>query len=144
MARYKDAQRLHMVTDNALIAGAGEYSDYQAILRDTRSLIRTEESQDPPSKLSAREIFHWLSRVMVNRRNKMDPLYNQMLIAGADNDDTYTCFSYFVDFLVLSISMVLILRKTLSVLVMVNILPLHCYENWLEIQNQPFKKLFNI
>ena len=89
MARYKDAQRMHLVNSNAVIAASGEYGDYQAILRDTRSLIKTEESQDPPSILSARELFHWISRVMVNQRNNMDPYFNQLLVAGADTKDTY-------------------------------------------------------
>ena len=37
---------------------------------------------DDNAKLSAPEIHSYLTRVLYKRRNKMDPLWNTMLVAG--------------------------------------------------------------
>ena len=37
---------------------------------------------DDNAKLSAAEIHSYLTRVIYKRRNKMDPLWNTMLVAG--------------------------------------------------------------
>jgi hypothetical protein len=41
-----------------------------------------EHVSDDGSKLSANEIHSYLSRVMYKRRNKMNPLWNTLLVAG--------------------------------------------------------------
>lgn len=38
--------------------------------------------QDDNAKLSAPEIHSYLTRVMYQRRNKMNPLWNTLLVAG--------------------------------------------------------------
>jgi len=37
---------------------------------------------DDNAKLSASEIHSYLTRVMYNKRNKMNPLWNTLLVAG--------------------------------------------------------------
>lgn len=43
----------------------------------------SEHVTDDDAKLSAPEIHSYLSRVMYNRRNKQNPLWNKLLVAGA-------------------------------------------------------------
>lgn len=49
----------------------------------------SEHVTDDDAKLSASEVHAYLSRVAYNRRNKMNPLYNRMLVAG--NKDGKRC-----------------------------------------------------
>jgi len=93
MAKYKDARRLRVVNSQTIVGGGGEYSDFQAIIdllkRDALeskclgdSLYEEEMEED-----SAREVWSYLRAVMYNRRNKMDPLWNDLLIAGYVKND---------------------------------------------------------
>jgi 20S proteasome subunit beta 7 len=88
MAKYKDARRLVTVNPKTLIGGGGEYSDFQAVtellkrnaLEDkcTSSSLYDEDN----SEECAREVWNYLRAVMYNRRNKMNPLWNDLVVAG--------------------------------------------------------------
>jgi 20S proteasome subunit beta 7 len=88
MAKYKDARRLISVNSKTLIGGGGEYSDFQAITdllernaledRCTSDSLYEEEDEEG----CAREIWNYLRVVMYNRRNKMNPLWNDLVVAG--------------------------------------------------------------
>eukprot|EP00558_Chaetoceros_sp_UNC1202_P008641 CAMPEP_0197246566 /NCGR_PEP_ID=MMETSP1429-20130617/15684_1 /TAXON_ID=49237 /ORGANISM="Chaetoceros sp., Strain UNC1202" /LENGTH=258 /DNA_ID=CAMNT_0042707255 /DNA_START=91 /DNA_END=867 /DNA_ORIENTATION=+ len=88
MAKYKDARRLVSINAKTLIGGGGEYSDFQAVtellkrnaLEDkcTADSLYDEDS----SEECAREVWNYLRSVMYNRRNKMNPLWNDLVVAG--------------------------------------------------------------
>jgi len=88
MAKYKDARRLVSINPKTLIGGGGEYSDFQAVtellkrnaLEDqcTADSLYDEDS----SEECAREVWNYLRAVMYNRRNKMNPLWNDLVVAG--------------------------------------------------------------
>lgn len=89
MAKYKDARRLVSVNAKTLVGGGGEYSDFQAVtdllkrnaLEDrctADSLYAEEEGEEG----CAREVWNYLRVVMYNRRNKMNPLWNDVVVAG--------------------------------------------------------------
>merc|ERR1711957_584106 len=42
--------------------------------------------------MGPREYTSWIGRIMYNRRTKMNPLYNQFLIAGKKGDETMLGF----------------------------------------------------
>ena len=56
-----------------------------APIRSTRSSLE-EHCIDDGAKMGAREIHSYLTRVMYQRRNKMDPLWNTLLVAGVSKD----------------------------------------------------------
>jgi len=51
--------------------------------------LETEESYISPDKprMSAASLHRYLSKLMYSRRNKFDPLWNQLLVGGLDEDD---------------------------------------------------------
>lgn len=108
MAKYKNAERLISVNSKTLIGGGGEYSDFQAI---TQLLKRNaledlctadslyEDEMDGNGEEDARQIWNYLRAVMYNRRNKMNPLWNDLVIAGCGTGDggEGECFLGLVD-----------------------------------------------
>ena len=120
LAKFTDLRRIRRVGASTLIAGSGEYSDFQCVelpavfalpldgailvlecmpfhnppalppphaslryIMDTLDALVTEERiLEDGAALGADEIRAFLSRVMYNRRNKMNPLWNSLLIAG--------------------------------------------------------------
>ena len=108
MAKYKNAERLISVNSKTLIGGGGEYSDFQAIadllkrnaledLCTSDSLYEDETGGD--GEEDARQIWNYLRAVMYNRRNKMNPLWNDLVVAGFGNGngDANECFLGLVD-----------------------------------------------
>mmetsp|Transcript_20689 Transcript_20689/g.29063 ORF Transcript_20689/g.29063 Transcript_20689/m.29063 type:complete len:263 (+) Transcript_20689:158-946(+) len=88
MAKYKDARRLFSVNSKTLIGGGGEYSDFQTITdllkRNALEHQCTADSlyDEDNSEDCAREVWNYLRAVMYNRRNKMNPLWNDLVVAG--------------------------------------------------------------
>jgi 20S proteasome subunit beta 7 len=82
MARFRSIQRMEKIGDYTAIGAGGEYSDFQHITDTLHNLIRKDFTHDDNSKLYPSEIYNYLIRTMYNRRNKFDPLYNSVLVAG--------------------------------------------------------------
>jgi 20S proteasome subunit beta 7 len=86
MAKYKNVRRLVEI-DNVLLGAGGEYSDFQAIQDMLTAAALEEECMSglyDSHRSNARETWNYLRAVMYNRRNKMNPLWNDLVVAGKD------------------------------------------------------------
>lgn len=83
MARFKDMQRLHAVATDSLLGFTGDMSDMQEILHTVEKLTVKEFTADDGAKISSSELHHYLTTIMYNRRGKMDPLWNTLIVCGA-------------------------------------------------------------
>ena len=84
-----NVQRIHIVGGatsacHTLIAGSGEMSDFQYLcdLLDTKA--REELVLDDGFTLTARELWNYTGNLLYNRRCKVDPLWNTILVAGSE------------------------------------------------------------
>jgi len=82
MARYKDVRRIQSVGPSTLIGASGEISDFQSIMEKLANMNQEDLNQDDGYRRNPSEIFSYLRAVMYQRRNKMNPLWNQLLVAG--------------------------------------------------------------
>ncbi|CAM0903228.1 unnamed protein product [Alopecurus aequalis] len=80
--RYKSVERIKKVGKHSLIGGSGEFSDFQEILRYLDELTLSDHMWDDGNSLGPKEIHAYLTRVMYNRRNKFDPLWNSLVLGG--------------------------------------------------------------
>ncbi|KAK7203290.1 B-type subunit of proteasome [Myxozyma melibiosi] len=86
LARFTDQERLIKVGNETVVGISGDASDQQYIeLLLERLLIEDNYPQDG-HHLRAPHIYEYLSRVMYNRRSKIDPLWNAILVAGKNDD----------------------------------------------------------
>ena len=76
-------QRLHPVGDYTVVGASGDMSDFQYLQHILDGLVISEEAnlQDGHT-LGPAEIHEYLSQVMYQRRSKMDPLWNSLLVGG--------------------------------------------------------------
>jgi 20S proteasome subunit beta 7 len=82
MAKYKNAERLRCVSDSCIIGAGGEYSDFQFLMDELGKKAQQEANEDDGAALSAEQYWNYLRAVMYQRRSKMNPLWNDVIIAG--------------------------------------------------------------
>ncbi|GAQ90311.1 20S proteasome regulatory subunit beta protein [Klebsormidium nitens] len=87
--RYKSIERLHKVNDHTLLGASGEISDYQYISNLLEELATDDFNHDDGLQLNPKEIYAYLTRVLYNRRNKFDPLWNSLVIGGVKNGKSF-------------------------------------------------------
>ena len=87
LAMFKEIVRISKAgTRNTLIGGSGEMSDYHYIMNLVEDITRENLNFDDGFEHSPQEIYHYLRAVMYQRRSKMDPLWNELVVAGYQND----------------------------------------------------------
>lgn len=87
--RYKSVERLKSVGKHSLLGASGEISDFQEIQRYLDELILYDNMWDDNNSLGPKEVHNYLTRVMYNRRNKFNPLWNSLVIGGVKNGEKY-------------------------------------------------------
>lgn len=86
--RYKSLERIVRVNARTLVAAGGEISDFQYIVRLLDELTTDDYRRNDGIELGPKEVFSYLTRVMYNRRGKMDPLWNSLVVGGVEADGT--------------------------------------------------------
>lgn len=82
MARFDDVQRLHPVGNFTCVAAGGDLSDYQQLQHMLDTLTVKQSQLDDGHELRTSQVFEYITRIMYNRRSKMNPLWNSLLVAG--------------------------------------------------------------
>ncbi|KAF5198587.1 Proteasome subunit beta type-4 [Thalictrum thalictroides] len=87
--RYKSVERMKSIGKHSLLGASGEISDFQEILRYLDELIKYDDMWDDGNSFGPKEIHNYLTRIMYNRRNKFDPLWNSLVLGGVKNGQKY-------------------------------------------------------
>ncbi|XP_071915332.1 proteasome subunit beta type-4 isoform X1 [Coffea arabica] len=87
--RYKGVERMKPVGKHSLIGASGELSDFQEILRYLDELMLYDNLWDNGNSLGPKEVHNYLTRVMYNRRNQFNPLWNSLVLGGVKNGQKY-------------------------------------------------------
>jgi 20S proteasome subunit beta 7 len=85
-------ERLHKVTDTCLLGVSGDISDYQHLVHRLDNLIIQHECRDDGHVLHAPNIYEYLCMLMYNRRSEFNPLWNQLLVGGVNNGQSFLGF----------------------------------------------------
>jgi len=89
LARYFDLDRVLPLGKFTLIGGSGDYSDFQYIMKFLDELVTEDQIAEDGSLLYPHSIHSYLTRVMYQRRNKFDPLYNRVIVGGFRDGTSY-------------------------------------------------------
>eukprot|EP00124_Ichthyophonus_hoferi_P003143 Ihof_evm2s257 gene=Ihof_evmTU2s257 len=82
LARFQSVSRLYQMNAQVVVAASGDYADFQYLQKELEDLQFDNDNLHDGHKLSAKAVFNYLTRLMYNRRSKMNPLWNQLVIAG--------------------------------------------------------------
>jgi len=89
MAAFKNVERMTKVGTTTLLAAGGEISDFQHIKQMMSQLETQDYCADDGCVLQPSEVHTYLQRVMYQRRNKQNPLWNSLVVAGFHNGEAY-------------------------------------------------------
>jgi len=82
LAMFKDMRRISKTGTFTLVGASGEMSDYAAITQKLEELERENANFDDGFQRGPQEIYHYLRSLMYERRNKFDPLWNDVVVGG--------------------------------------------------------------
>ncbi|CAH6722642.1 proteasome subunit beta type-7 [[Candida] jaroonii] len=90
LLRFSNIERIIKVGSETVVGVSGDISDFQQLERILEELVISEENYDNQGEnnLRAPHVHEYLTRVLYNRRNKMNPLWNSIIVGGFDNDKT--------------------------------------------------------
>ncbi|XP_029437128.1 proteasome subunit beta type-4 [Rhinatrema bivittatum] len=82
LARFRNISRIMKVNDNTMLGASGDYADFQYLKQVLDQMVIDEELVGDGHNYSPKAIHSWLTRVMYNRRSRMNPLWNIVVIGG--------------------------------------------------------------
>jgi len=82
LARYRSLSRILKVNDTTVMGTSGDYADFQYMKSVIEQKVIDEECLADGFSYSPKSIHSWLTRVMYNRRTKINPLWNTMIVGG--------------------------------------------------------------
>eukprot|EP00769_Ergobibamus_cyprinoides_P000694 gnl/Ergobibamus_cyprinoides/170.p1 GENE.gnl/Ergobibamus_cyprinoides/170~~gnl/Ergobibamus_cyprinoides/170.p1 ORF type:complete len:225 (+),score=70.66 gnl/Ergobibamus_cyprinoides/170:28-675(+) len=88
MSRFKNSPRLHPVGDRTVIGFGGDQADFQSLHEMIEEEVISDECLADGFRLSAYELHTLLARILYNRRCKVDPLWNYLVVGGLDQQGT--------------------------------------------------------
>jgi 20S proteasome subunit beta 7 len=86
LARFTDVKRLRKFADSSIVGFGGDVSDMQYLDRLLNSLDIEEAYSSSGHTINAKNLHTYLSKVFYKRRSDFNPLWNQVLVAGLDDD----------------------------------------------------------
>ncbi|TNN39588.1 Proteasome subunit beta type-4 [Liparis tanakae] len=89
LARFRNVSRLMKVNDNTILGASGDYADYQHLKHIIEQMVIDEELLGDGHRCGPKALHSWLTRVMYNRRSKMNPLWNTVVIGGVDGGKSF-------------------------------------------------------
>uniref|UniRef100_H3A4V7 Proteasome subunit beta n=1 Tax=Latimeria chalumnae TaxID=7897 RepID=H3A4V7_LATCH len=89
LARFRNISRVMKVNDCTVLGASGDYADYQYLKQVIEQMVIDEELLGDGHNYSPKAIYSWLTRVMYNRRSKMNPLWNTVVIGGVYNGESF-------------------------------------------------------
>ncbi|XKL59151.1 hypothetical protein PGB90_000167 [Kerria lacca] len=92
LARFKNFSRILQANKNTLLGVGGDIADFQYLKELIQGKMIGEECLEDDIPLKPASLLCWLTRVMYNRRSKIDPLWNNILVAGIQDGKPYLGF----------------------------------------------------
>ncbi|CAF4922464.1 proteasome subunit beta type-4 [Pieris napi] len=89
LARFRDCPRVMKVNDLIMLGSGGDYADFQYLRDIIEQKIIDEQCLGDGLNLKPRSLHCWLTRVLYNKRSKMDPLWNNYVVAGIQDGEPF-------------------------------------------------------
>ena len=89
LAKSRDVRRIVAVGDATLVGGSGDIADFYAIKEGLEELETENEEWCDDHVIDPKSVHTFLTRWLYNRRTKMNPLWNTVVVAGFAGGEGY-------------------------------------------------------
>lgn len=86
---YNDVCRFEKIADNMVISATGEYADFQEVTRKLKNLSKEADIFDDKVRLQVKDYSNYLAKLCYSKRNNMNPYFNNVVVAGYDNNESF-------------------------------------------------------
>ncbi|KAH8340550.1 hypothetical protein KR059_000956 [Drosophila kikkawai] len=88
LARYQNIDRVFKINKNILLGGSGDFADIQSIMRNIDQKMIEDQCYDDNIEMKPKSLASWMTRVLYNRRSRMNPLYIDVVVGGVEQNGT--------------------------------------------------------
>jgi len=89
LAKMRSETRFKQVGSNTIVGGSGDLADFQYISHLLDALVTENECEQDGHGLTPKAVHSYLTRILYNRRSKMNPLWNTLVVAGVEKGQIY-------------------------------------------------------
>jgi len=89
LARYPGISRMVKINETTVLGASGDIADLQALKEELESMMIQNDIQDDGHQYTPEAIFAFLRMLLYHRRNKFDPLWNTLVVAGYHADKPF-------------------------------------------------------
>jgi len=89
LASFRDVDRVFKVNDHCIIGAGQDFADFQFIKRYINEKVTEDFCHDDQIELKPRSLYNWLTRLMYNRRSRMDPLWVDLVVGGIQDGEPF-------------------------------------------------------
>jgi len=89
LARYPGVSRLVKINSTTVLGASGDYADLQALKEELHQMMIQNELHGDGHEYTPEAIFSFLRMLMYHRRNKFDPLWNILVVAGYNDNKPF-------------------------------------------------------
>jgi len=89
LARFREVSRLTAVGNNTVVGGSGDYGDFQYLKSVLEQKVIDDACLNDGHGYTPKSIYSWLTRVMYYRRTRFEPLWNQVVVGGVHDGESF-------------------------------------------------------
>jgi len=89
LARYPGVSRLVKINETTVLGASGDFADLQALKEELLMMMIQNDIQDDGHSYTPESIFSFLRMLLYHRRNKFDPFWNILVVAGYNADKPF-------------------------------------------------------
>ncbi|CAH8862803.1 unnamed protein product [Trichobilharzia szidati] len=86
LARYMDFERMFKVNKNTVMCCSGDVADFQFLKHYVEEQTHLESLIADGFQMSPHALHSLITRILYNRRSRLDPLWNTYIVGGLESD----------------------------------------------------------
>ncbi|XP_017091638.2 proteasome subunit beta type-4 [Drosophila bipectinata] len=86
LSRYQSIDRVFKINEKILLGGGDDFADIQSIKRTIDQKMIADQCSADDIEMKPKELAMWLTRVLYNRRTRMNPLFIDVVVGGVNEE----------------------------------------------------------
>jgi len=85
LARFQNVERVFKINSKTILGAGGDFADFQSLKRSIDQKMVEDLCHQDKIDMKPKSLYNWLTRVLYNRRSRVNPLWLDIVVGGVDN-----------------------------------------------------------